>query len=56
VYEFSASDSDYVCPGEIKDSKILDLSSYAGKDSLVLGPQHLLFSFITLASLLVALF
>jgi hypothetical protein len=56
VYELTVSDPDYACPGEIKDSKVLDLNRFAGKDSLLLGPNHLLISFIILASLLVALF
>jgi hypothetical protein len=56
VHELTVSDPDYACPGEIKDSKVLDLNSFAGKDSLLLGPNHLLISFITLVSFLVALF
>jgi hypothetical protein len=38
------------------DSKTLGVNSFAGTACIVLGPNHLLITFIILASLLVALF
>jgi acetylcholinesterase len=49
-------DPEFACTGEMIESKILGVNSFAGTACIVLGPNHLLITLIILASLLAALF
>jgi len=52
----TVSDPEFACTGEMIESKILGVNSFAGTACIVLGPNHLLITLIILASLLAALF
>jgi hypothetical protein len=51
----TVSDPEFACTGEMIDNKIPGVNSFAGTACIVLGPNHLLITFIILASLLVAM-